>query len=426
MKMKKRSYRAQSIASVALEVLQAQVKAQRLVVSIDIAKTKLVAALMTEDREVQALVKWQHPQETAQFFQLVSEQLPWSSLEVAMEPSGSYGDPLRSWFNRQGYAVFRVNSKRCHDAAEIYDGVPSLHDAKAAMLIGWLHLDGLSERWAEPDQEQRSLRAKISTLEWHDEVFYRHVNHLEGQLARYWPELTAHLELTSVTLLELLSVYGSPMQVSAQVTQARALMKQVGRAGLADETIEQVIQSARTSVGVPCLGAECEALQRLAAETRRAQQAARAAEQALIQAGLQQPSIQAMAPVLGKRTAVILGCLLGPPERYTNAASYLKAMGLNLKERSSGQHQGRLMITKRGSGTVRRYLYLAALRLIQKEPLMAQWYEKKVSRDGGRMKMKAVVAVMRKLARALWHVGQGQPFDITQLIDVNRLNHPAS
>ncbi len=336
-----------------------------------------------------------------------------------MMEEGSYGE-LRSWF-KQGYAVFRVSPKRCHDAAEVYDGVPSLHDAKAATLIARLHLDELSERWSEPDARQRLLRVKITALEQYDELFYRHINRLEGQLGRYWPELTGHLELTSVTLLELLSTFGSPIQVATQGEQARALMRRVGRKGLSDETIEQVIDSAATTIGLPCLSLECEALQRLASETRCAQQTAKAAEQALIKAGLQQASIQAMAPVLGNRTAVVFGCLLGPPENYPSASSYLKAMGLNLKERSSGKYQGRLMITKRGSGTVRRYLYLAALRLIQKEPIVQQWYQGKVQRDGGRLKMKAVVAVMRKLGRALWHVGQGQLFDATQLFDVKRL-----
>ncbi len=424
--MKKHSYRTQALSAVKLEPLQEQVRGQRLVVGIDVAKTDVVAALMTADRQLQALVKWRHPEQTLDFFQFITEALPWSSLEVAMEPSGTYGDPLRSGFNRRGHAVFRVSPKRCHDAAEVYDGVPSLHDPKAATLIARLHLDGASERWPEPAPAQRLLRAKLDILERYDDVFYRNINRLEGQLGRYWPELTAQLALTSVTLLELLSAFGGPGQVAAQADQARALMRRVGRVWLREETIEQVIDSAATTVGLPCLAAECAALQRLAADTRSAQQAANAAEQTVIETGLQQPGVQAMAAVLGKRTAVVLGCLLGPPEDYPNAASYLKAMGLNLKERSSGKHQGRLMITKRGSGAVRRYLFLAALRLIHQEPLIAQWYQQKVQRDGGRLKMKAVVAVMRKLGRALWHVGQGQPFDATQLVDVSRLGHRLS
>ena len=37
-----------------------------------------------------------------------------------------------------------------------------------------------------------------------------------------------------------------------------------------------------------------------------------------------------------------------------------KAVGLNLREKSSGEHEGRLSITKRGPGLLRRLLYLFA------------------------------------------------------------------
>jgi hypothetical protein len=56
-----------------------------------------------------------------------------------------------------------------------------------------------------------------------------------------------------VTLLELLSAFGSPAQVAAWADQARALMRRVGRVWLSDETIEQVIQSATATVGMPCV-----------------------------------------------------------------------------------------------------------------------------------------------------------------------------
>ncbi|MGH8522516.1 MAG: hypothetical protein ACREU9_14085, partial [Gammaproteobacteria bacterium] len=41
------------------------------------------------------------------------------------------------------------------------------------------------------------------------------------------------------------------------------------------------------------------------------------------------------------------------PRAYANSGSYCKAFGLNLKERSSGQHKGQIKITKRGSGPAR-------------------------------------------------------------------------
>ena len=79
-----------------------------------------------------------------------------------------------------------------------------------------------------------------------------------------------------------------------------------------------------------------------------------------------------------------------------------------------------LQITKRGSGPARQYLFMATLRLLQKDEVVKAWYEKKVRRDGG-IKLKAIVAIMRKLARALWYVARGDRFDSTKMFDVRRL-----
>ena len=62
-------------------------------------------------------------------------------------------------------------------------------------------------------------------------------------------------------------------------------------------------------------------------------------------------------------TAILIGLHLDP-RNFNNAQSFLKALGLNLTEKSSGQYHGQLKISKRGSATARKYLYLAALRLI--------------------------------------------------------------
>jgi hypothetical protein len=78
-------------------------------------------------------------------------------------------------------------------------------------------------------------------------------------------------------------------------------------------------------------------------------------------------------------------------------------MGLNLVERSSGTYQGRLRISKRGSARARHWLYFAALRLIQKGGVRP-WYEAKKARDEDDAR-RVIVAVMRKLVVALYHVG---------------------
>lgn len=418
--MKKRIYRAVDVKALNLDELREVVKNQKIVLGVDVAKEDFFAALMNEKREVLSTIKWKHPMETGMLLDVMLHKLPWSSLDVAMEPSGTYGDALRALFLGNGIKVYRVSPKRCHDAAEVYDGVPSLHDPKAAAIIGRLHLDGASEEWPLPEKAQRELRAAIKTMELYDDAYYRNINRLESLLARHWPEVTRHLKLTSVTLLELIIAFGCPDRVAAEPEKSAELMRRVGRSNLLVEKIDKVVESAQQSMGVPCIEEERRHLVELCSEVRRLQQKARTAQDRVERLTQDTESVDAMVGVIGKKTAAVLHSELGDVSRYDNAGSYVKSMGLNLKEHSSGKHKGKLKITKRGSGTVRMYLYLAVLRLIQNNFIVQAWYQCKIERDGG-IKMKAVVAVMRKLARALWHVGQGKRFDAAKLFDVSRL-----
>ena len=418
--MKKRIYRAVDVKALNLDELRKVVKNQKIVLGVDVAKEDFFAALMNEKREVLSTIKWKHPMETGMLLDVMLHKLPWSSLDVAMEPSGTYGDALRALFLGNGIKVYRVSPKRCHDAAEVYDGVPSLHDPKAAAIIGRLHLDGASEEWPLPEKAQRELRAAIKTMELYDDAYYRNINRLESLLARHWPEVTRHLKLTSVTLLELIIAFGCPDRVAAEPEKSAELMCRVGRSNLLVEKVDNVVESAQQSMGVPCIEEERRHLVELCSEVRRLQQKARTAQDRVERLTQDTESVDAMVGVIGKKTAAVLHSELGDVSRYDNAGSYVKSMGLNLKEHSSGKHKGKLKITKRGSGTVRMYLYLAVLRLIQNNFIVQAWYQCKIERDGG-IKMKAVVAVMRKLARALWHVGQGKRFDAAKLFDVSRL-----
>jgi transposase len=129
-----------------------------------------------------------------------------------------------------------------------------------------------------------------------------------------------------------------------------------------------------------------------------------------------------MGKAIGLTTAAVIVSEAGDPTSFKCAAAYEKAMGLNVKINSSGKCKpGRISITKRGSGKCRKYLYLAVLRMIQSDRIVRAWYLKKVERDGG-VKMKALIAIMRKLSRALWHLAKGNEFDSKLLFDTRRLN----
>jgi transposase len=184
-----------------------------------------------------------------------------------------------------------------------------------------------------------------------------------------------------------------------------------------------VIASSQSTIGVPMLVGEQELLRHLAAEARRHYKLAREAEQELARCSKGHTPTEGMGAVVGVTTAAVLTSCLGDPRDYPAAAAYVKAAGLNLKEQSSGKHLGQIKITKRGPSEARRLLYLATLRLIQEhgDPILREWYERKVRREGGKRKKKAVVALMRKLLGALWHVAAGERFDSQRLFDTRSL-----
>lgn len=419
--MTKRKYRSVKLADLDRARFFEKVQDREITVGIDVAKHVQFAAFMSDEDEVLETVRWLHPAESRDFVGLLVE-LPVSKLEAAMEPTGTYGDSLRYLMLNQKVSVFRISAKRVHDGREVYDGVASSHDAKAAAIIAKLQRDKLGEPWPMAEEDDRSLESAIKLMNIYDRQEQTNLNNLEALLARHWPELLDELDLTTVTLPTLLSHYGDPAMVALRLKEAERLMRRTGRSQLSREKIVRIVSSAPVTVGVPMFEGERELVKAVAADMLRARRSAEQAKRQVERLSRDIPSVAAMGAVVGQATSAVLACKGGSPLKFESARAFEKTLGLNLKEQSSGKHKGQLKITKRGSGMARQYLYLAVLRLLQSDPVVKAWYLKKVQRDGGKLKMKGVVAVMRKLARALWHVARGEQFDSTKLFDVSRLN----
>lgn len=423
---KKRRYQSVPVNSPKLAAVLASLVG-RVVVGLDIAKTKQFGAFMDESGSVACTVRWEHPRQSTEFLEVLEGlRARGCCVEAVMEPSSTYGDALRAAILERGIPVFRINPKRSHDAAEVFDGVPSLHDAKSAAIIAKLHMEGLSEEWPVRSETARALAASLRVLAIYEEQFRKNRNRLEALLARHWPELPRVLDLGSATLIAVVEEFGSPQELARFPDEARATMKRVGGHFLDHEKVERVLESAPTSFGLEPTEEERRTLQKIAQEAQRCRKEANAAKRRVESLTEQDTAARRMRPVVGKTTAAVLIAAAGDPAAYHCAAAYRKALGLNLKEHSSGDSKGALRITKRGPGIARLFLYLAALRLLQHNHVVRAWYSKKVKRLGGTAKSKAVIAIMRKLALALWHVAGGAEFDATKLFDVTRLSLRAS
>lgn len=420
----KRTYKTIDVERVSLARLVAAI-ASTVVVAIDVAKTAMVAGFADAAGKTHELVRFSHPRQTLLFVELLCQlRQQGREVEVAMEPTGVYGDALRFQLRERSFPVFQVDPKRVHDASSFLDGSPSQHDPKACTLIAFLHAQKLSKPWRVKSGEERRARVLLKEHQMHAAPEMDLYNELEAVTATSWPELNGLMAHDVNWPLELLSRYPSPRAVrQAPPEEVESMLLQVSRGRLAGETIARVLTTARTTTGEQ-LDADEERfvakLCRIALEHREQLDAVGKRMRSLV---AEQPELSAVADAIGPAATTALFALVGSPSSYESAGALEKACGLSLKERSSGMKRGQLTITKRGPAKVRQLLYLAALRLIHDEPLARAWYEARTAYKGG-LKTKAVVAVMRKMLRAVFHVARGQRFDVGKLFDARRLGLP--
>lgn len=425
---KKRTYNSVDVERIDVAMLM-QLVAVGCIIALDIAKTKMMAAVATAAGEVRQLIRFEHPRQTAAFLRMVDElHKAEFAPRVVMEPTGTYGDALRYQFHRRGVPVQMLSPKHTHDFAEVLDGVPSMHDAKAAVALARLAaLPELREKaaWKPDDEATLEARALLDQRSPVAKTLALYHGHLEGVLARHWPELGRFIDVHETrSWMPLLKKNPGPAAVAAAGDEAVALLRKASRQRLSEERAKAVVDAARTTLGVPMVPGEQAKLKFLVEQIEQQTQLRDGIDEALGELVSKNAEMSRMAVVVGPQCAAAVVTHVGSTFEIASPRALEKSIGVNLKERSSGEKKGRVSITKRGPAQVRQLLYLAALRLLNHDPIVLAWYRARRSYGGESGKKKAVVAVMRKLARALWHVGRGATFDATKLFDVRRLDLP--
>jgi transposase len=417
--MKREAYRSVDVKQVSIDSLSSGKPGVPVVVGIDVAKSESLAVVRWQSGDFERPWRVKTPEEIPVLISRLRELAQGRPLLVAMESTGTYGDALRQALTDAGLTVHRVSGKAVHDYAEIFDGVPSQHDGKDAAIVAELAALGKSSPWPyrPPTEFDQELRYWVQRADVQQRIGIMWLCRLEALLARHWPEATTYLELNSETLLQVLVEYGGPAALAAETGAAKRL-KAWGRNYLKEEKIERFIAAAASSVGVRQTAVDRRQMQEYAEAAISAKHEVQKASASLEKLSQSNALIARQAAVAGWATACVLWVYVGDPRNYHCAEAYRKAMGLNLKERSSGRHKGQLKITKRGPGAVRRWLFFAAMRLVQKAEVV-EWYAVKKSKHakGG---TRALVAVMRKLALGLHAIGVRE-----ESFDARRLFSPA-
>jgi transposase len=413
--MKSKAYRAVDVNRIEPEALLQDRDETLVHAGLDIGKEFIYCTLRWGAGDYDRPWRSRNPADLARLAELLSQVGRSRRLIVALEPTGTYGDAVRQSLEQAAVLVHRVSPKMASDYAEIFDGVPSQHDGKDAAVVADLAAQGKSWPWPlpMPTEAEQELAYQVDWMDGQRRQMMQWCGRLEGLLSRHWPEVTRFVRLGSATLLRCLVKYGGPAGLAAAPDALERVQAWSG-GQLAPAKVQAVVASAQQTMGVRASRWDQERLRRYAQQIQECQIEWRGARRRLRELTREHAKIVAMGQVVGIATACVLWTELGDPEQYRCGPAYRKAMGLNLAERSSGKWQGDLKISKRGSSTVRRWLYLAALRRLRQEPVRSWYVRQKAARRG--QGKPAVIGVMRKLALALYHVGGcGAVFDQKKL-----------
>lgn len=120
-------------------------------------------------------------------------------------------------------------------------------------------------------------------------------------------------------------------------------------------------------------------------------------------------------PEFGTKTVAVLRAELGDVTRFQRLDQVVAYGGMDVEIKQSGKWQGQAKLSKRGSGLVRRMLYMAAMRCTWLPgSAFGVYYHRLVARGVG--KKAALMAVMRKmLVIAAYLLRTGEDYDPTKV-----------
>ena len=377
--MKREAYRSVDVKQVSIESLVADKPALPAVVGIDVAKSELLAVTRWQSGDFERPWRVKTPEEIPVVVDRLRDLAQGRPLLIAMESTGTYGDALRQALTDAGLVVHRVSGKAVHDYAEIFDGVPSQHDGKDAAIVAELAALGKSSPWPyQPPTEFDQELALLGRTAGRASADRDAVAGPTGGAC--WRGTGRRRRSTWNSTPKRCCKSWSSTAVRRRWRPTPARAKRLKRwGGAIPQEREDRAASCRLRPGASGCGKRrsiavgCRSMPRPRCRPNMRCRRPRRPWRTW-------PKATRSSPVRRRSwvgaTACVLWVYLGDPRNYHCAEAYRKAMGLNLKERSSGRHQGQLKITKRGPGAVRRWLYFAAMRLVQKAEV-ADWYEVK-------------------------------------------------
>ena len=337
-------------------------------------------------------------------------------IRVGLEATGRYWENLYQFLLPLGYAMVLVHPGQAHHFAQ-QRGLRAKTDKLDASTIARALLSDELRPAYVPDEVIGAYRELVRLRSDLTDAAARYKQEIRDLLIVLFPEFTqVFKDPTGPTALALLRAYPSAAAIATASTDAiAAVLQDVAARKYGPRTAARLVALAQQSCASPVtVRTRSHCLQILIDQVRQMQASLSELEQEI--AGLLQRDEDVVGlqsvPEFGAETVAVLRAELGDVTRFRGSAQVVAYAGMDVTVRESGKWQGRRKLSKRGSGALRRCLFLAALGSLRERTASAFGAYYRAMEARGLRGYRALMAVMRKMLVVAYHLlKSGEHYD---------------
>jgi len=323
---------------------------------------------------------------------------------VGFESTGPYAEPIANFFRKKPVNLVQVNPMHTKRIKELTGNSPNKTDRKDPRVIADVIALGHALTVVVPEGAAAQLRRLTHARERAIKHKTAMGNQLQHLVFVIFPELTGIIKPATKTGMYLLKNYPDPAGIAnLGIKQLQSIVRKVGRGRYSPDRVETLYKAAQNSVGIT-EGKESILLEinHLVSSIENENRHIENLETQMAVYLEQIPYSHSLLSLkgIGKITVAGLVGEVGDFRKFKTISEITKLAGLDLFEVSSGNHNGVRRISKRGRALMRKLLFFAALNTVKSHGIMHAKYHTML--DNGTSRMKALVAVARKLLRIIF------------------------
>lgn len=318
---------------------------------------------------------------------------------IGFESTGPYAEPLFHYLKKKPVKLVQVNPVHTKRVKELTGNSPNKSDKKDPRVIADVICLGHALTLVVPQGPAAELRRLTQARERAIKSRTAMINQLQHLIFVIFPEFLKVLKISTKTARYLIKHYTRPEKIYALGLQSlNQQLRKVSRGKLGQDRAKQLHEAARDCIGI-CAGKQSIVfeIEHLVGRIEAEDQFIDSLEKQMRVYLPQIPYSQNILSIKGLAEVTVAGLIgeVADFKKFNTISEIIKLAGLDLYEISSGKHRGQRRISKRGRPLMRKLLFFAAINAVKSKGIMHKKYQQML--DRGMLKMKALVAISRKL-----------------------------